>query len=276
MHRSAQVALLALMAGIGIALSPVAAQTNPPQPPAPPAAPAAPVAPVQSQCAAVPALPPMPDGAHATRAVMDAYNVTYTQWTSSAQAAMACRRAEATALRTRAAPLVEEFNSAQARVNAINAYWTAWVAKMNRLGGAPSAAQRAHDIVAGEIHDNDAEAAAAATVEPDEATLGTGPLTPATSTSQCGAIAQPAHTPDTDHMRESQIRTQVPLAVTGYNTWLQDAQTKLICRHEEAHNLGGQADALITEYNASSQLAASSSNQWRTEVAAFNARTGGH
>jgi hypothetical protein len=262
------------MAGIGIALSPVAAQTNPPQPPAVPAAPAAPV---QSQCAAVPALPPMPDGAHSTRAVMDAYNATYTRWTTDARAAMACRREEATTLRTRAAPLVEEFNTAQARVNAINAYWTAWVNHLNGQSSEPSASERGRDIVNGEIrsHADDATTSAAPEL-PDVSTLGAGPVTPANSASQCGAIPEPAHPPDTTHMSAGQMRSRVPPAVTAYNTWLQDAQAKLVCRHDEAHNLGGQADALITEYNASSQLAASSSSQWRAEAEEFNARTGGH
>ena len=274
MHRSAQVALLALMTGIGIALSPVAAQTNPPAPPAPPAAP------VQSQCAAVPALPPMPDGSSANRAAMDAYNATYTQWTSSAQAAMACRRAEATALRTRAAPLVEEFNTAQARVNAINAYWTAWVNHINGQAQ-PGATERSSDIVNGEFRGrNNADAASTvappADALPDVSTLGTGPLTPANSTSQCGAIPEPAHPPDAEHLSASQLRSRVPPAVTAYNAWLQDAQAKLVCRHDEAHNFGGQADALINEYNTSSQLVASSSAQWRAEADEFNARGAHH
>lgn len=222
----------------------------------------------------------MPDGAHATRAQMDAYNTTYQQWSTAASAAKDCRRNEATGLRTRASGLIQEFNSANARVDAANAYWTSWVNHLNGQSGPTQAcAQQQHDIVAGEFHDRCSDetastTAAPAAAEPTEASMGTGPLTPANSQSQCGAIAEAAHPPNTEHMSRGQMRTQVPAAVTGFNTWLQDAHAKLTCRHDEARNLGTQADALVTEYNTTSTLVASSATQWHTEVAEFNARSG--
>jgi len=268
MHRSAQVALLALMTGIGIALSPVAAQTTTTPAPAPAAA--------ASNCPAVPALPPMPDGAHATRAQMDAYNAIYNQWSAAAGAAKDCRRAAAEPLRARGSALVQEFNTANTRVEAINTYWTAWVDELN--GHTTQRCTQEHDVESGDtreacvtVQSTDTTAAPM----PDISTLGTGPVTIPNSGSQCAAIAEPARPLDISHMSVSQKRRLIPPAVEAYNTWHTAALAALVCRHDEAFALGTQADVLVNEYNTTSTQVASSATQWHNEVAEFNAR-GGH
>lgn len=282
MHRSAQVALLALLTGIGIAISPVAAQTNPPAPPAAPAAP--PVAVPASQCAAVGPLSAMPDGSSANRATMDAFNTTYTAWVGNVRTRVTCLRAEGAQFHEQARPRVAELNTVVTRVNAINDYWNALVNHLNgqsQTGTSQACAQQQHDIVAGEFHDrcDQQEQTAASTTTPaeppplpDVATLGSGPVTPANSLSQCAAIPEPDRPPNIERARTS----QVVRAVTNYNTWFAGAQSSVACRRAEVDPLAQDEQARLNEANDLATQLTQTGSRWTAEAAEFNARSGAH
>lgn len=252
MHRFAQGALVALIAGIGIFVVPAAAQTNPPTPPTPPTPP-----PV-SQCAAVQTLPTMPDGATATRAVMDSYNTTYNAWVASSRSTIECRRNETNQMRAAAQPSVDAFNAVTTRVNSINDYWTALVAYLNANSGAGDA-NDTHEAIRG------SESVAEGPQLPDVAMLGSGAVAPASGT--CAAI--PAPPPPANPERTT---AQVRRAVDNYNTWYTAARESVTCRHTATAQAAAGADALITEYNAVSTQINESSRTWAAEVAEFNAR----
>jgi len=247
MHRFAKVALMALVAGAGLVTSVWAQETTTPPP-------------VASQCAAVPPAPSgMPDGATATRAQIEAFNATYTEWVTAANAAARCRHDEAMAQRAAVQPMVTEFNDAQARVTAINAYWTALVNMLNTRSGAGNRPVDPEEPTADQQQ---------APELPDESTLGSGPVTPANSASRCAAIPQQPPQPNLERARTGAIRS----AVDNYNTWLTAAQASLECRHAEVRASAAGPDALIAEYNAATQTLASTSQTWQAEVAEFNAR----
>lgn len=115
--------LLGAAMAAALLATPAFAQTTPP------ATPAAPVAP--SPCGALPAAPSLPDGATANREEMEAGNTAYRAWYEQYAANIACRAAEATALRAQYEARFAEHNSAVEALNTANASWVAEAEEFN-------------------------------------------------------------------------------------------------------------------------------------------------
>lgn len=117
-------------AALGVALLATSAfaQTTPPTP-------AAPATPAASSCGELQAPPTLPDGATSTREQMEEGNTAYLAWYERYSANIACRRAEAAAMRTQYEALTSAHNAAVETLNATNTSWGAEAAEFNARGG---------------------------------------------------------------------------------------------------------------------------------------------